>query len=69
MNGIPVGPNKGAFIDLAKENLCITYNNYNELFKILSENKLVNHNNNKSFIENNSWEKFGTFLQESIKNL
>ena len=67
MQGMPVGPHKGAFIDLAKENLCLTYSNYTELFEILNnEHKVFTEN---SFIEENSWEHFGKFLQKSIKQM
>ena len=67
MHGVPIGPNKGAFIDLAYENLCITYNNYDELFNLLSSHDIILDNN--AFIKNNSWTHFGCFLKDIINKI
>lgn len=65
MGGIPVGPNKGAFKDLKEEGVCITYNNNDNLLKILSE--FPEKIDYLSFIKNNSWNHFGKFFYNHVK--
>lgn len=67
MGGTPIGPNVGAFKDLSEEKLCLTYNSYNELFKLLNRNVFVNSDTVRKFIADNSWEKFGDKFVELVK--
>ena len=69
MGGTPVGPNRGAFADLAAKGCCITYDSIDEIFSLPIDNdncirlnpELVN-----KFIEENSWEAFGEWMYKTI---
>lgn len=65
MGGVPIGPNVGAFRDLAEENVCITYNTYSELMNILQSD--INNSNLATFIEKNSWKSFVEIINNLIK--
>lgn len=60
--GTPVGPDKGAFKDLAEEGVCITYKNEEDLASILrsAPQKLKV----EKFISDNTWEKFARVIWE-----
>ena len=62
MGGTPVGPNIGAFKDLADENVCITYENSNGMMQILNGTGTISDDARAEFLKNNSWEKFGEFV-------
>ncbi|SHK26615.1 hypothetical protein [Fibrobacter sp. UWB12] len=64
MGGLPVGPRKGAFRDLEKEGVCVTYSDYEELFNILQSNHPQN--NVVEFLKNNSWENFSAVLKQLL---
>lgn len=64
MGGTPIGPNKGAFRDLAHDHLCVTYNNKKELMEIL--NSQVTKIETKKFLKENSWSNFAHFVNEKI---
>ena len=69
MGGTPVGPNKGAFADLAKQGCCITYDNINDIFNLPMEDKnliKLNPKNIENFIDENTWEAFGHWLYNLI---
>lgn len=65
MGGIPLGPNKGAFADLADQGCCLTYNQIDEVFllptdedqRIRLDPKAV-----RTFLDGNSWDAFGQWL-------
>lgn len=67
LGGTPIGPHKGAFIDLAEENLCYTYNNELELLSIIENNFQIDNLKRQKFIENNSWDAFGNFLYNQLQ--
>lgn len=70
MGGTPIGPNKGAFKDLSKEGVCITYRNYDELITLLQSKKMgISEKKRKSFIANNSWDSFGKQLKTLLNNI
>lgn len=62
MDGVPVGPNRGAFKDLKSEGVCYTYNTYDELKILLDSNIKIQDEDRKNFIKNNSWDEFGKFF-------
>ena len=69
MGGTPVGPNRGAFADLAEQGCCITYNHISEIFSFPFSNDSVIKLNNESvqsFLNNNSWESFAKWLAELV---
>lgn len=65
MGGLAIGPSKGAFCDLEKEGVCLTYSSYDELFSIL----LSDHPKNSvaSFLEKNTWDRFADLLNELLQ--
>ena len=58
LGGTPVGPAIGAFSDLAKEGLCLTYSSVEELFVILSGKQGIDPDRRTALIRNHSWEAF-----------
>ena len=69
MGGVPVGPNRGAFADLAERGCCITYNNIDEVFLLPVDKKnckILDKNQVKAFVDENSWESFGTWFHTTI---
>ena len=56
--GSPIGPNKGAFVDMEAEGLCYTYNNYKDIRDIISKKNSVPYEEIEKFIKNNSWDSF-----------
>lgn len=65
MGGVPVGPNVGAFKDLSEEKVCITYNNYSDLLKILQSERVCD-NNIANFFKKNSWRSFAEVINNEI---
>lgn len=69
MGGAPVGPNRGSFADLAAEGCCLTYDNIDEVFDLpTDENKKIRLDRDKveKFINDNTWEAFGTWLKRKV---
>ena len=67
LGGCPIGPNKGAFKDLSQEGVCRVYQDYDELFSILSQATPLNKSQREDFIKTNSWENFADFLYAKLK--
>ncbi len=67
MGGTPVGPNRGAFADLARQGCCLTYDNIDDIFSWPIE-KCIKLESDKvsSFIDNNSWNKFGQWIYDLV---
>jgi beta-1,4-mannosyltransferase len=53
-----IGPNIGAFKDLAEEGILMTYNNFNEIPEIVQNPKEISKDKMLGFIEGNGWEEF-----------
>lgn len=64
--GVPIGPNRGAFKDLAEENACLVYNNYEELCKILHDTSTIAPEDRKIFLDRYSWENFAKMIYEKF---
>lgn len=64
MGGSPIGPNRGAFADLAKEGCCIVYNNIEDVYNLQTNTKRMKiiDEEVKSFLKNNTWEAFANWL-------
>lgn len=62
-----IGPNTGAFQDLSKEGLCFTFDNYNDIFKIIEGGKKINTDLISEYIEKNTWDHFGENLIKNIE--
>lgn len=64
-----LGPEKGAFADMANENLIFSYKDYDEMVEkietVLKDNLGIDIEKRKSFISENSWEKYADFI---VKN-
>lgn len=65
--GHPIGPNIGAFKDLADEGVCTTYQNSDDLLRILnSAQTKITDDTRRSFMEENTWERFGDFMHQQL---
>ncbi len=66
-----IGPNVGAFRDLNEEKLMDTFIDFNNLIEKLENgllNKKLDSQKLDTFIENNSWNNFGSFLCKILSN-
>ena len=70
MGGTPIGPNRGAFADLAKVGCCITYDKIEEVFDLVCStninDKILTNEKRDVFIRNNSWSSFASWLFDTI---
>jgi len=62
MGGNPVGPNVGAFKDLAEEGVCLTYTDKPSMLELLKSDKQIDWDARKEFLSNNSWRSFASEL-------
>lgn len=67
-----IGPNTGAFADLAKEGIINTYTDFQEMFQIIDEqlndlSKIIPEKRSNLFLEENSWNKFAENLSILLK--
>lgn len=68
-----IGPDVGAFADLAKENLLETFSDFNDLVKIINRQLTVNkletqRANINRFLLENSWDKFAENISQIIES-
>lgn len=65
-----LGPEKGAFADLANENLIYSYEDYDDMIvrieEILKSGRGIDVNKRKKFIAQNSWDEYADFIIEKI---
>jgi beta-1,4-mannosyltransferase len=63
-----IGPNIGAFRDLAQEGIIYTFSNYDELFELLSniDSLALDKTVIDKFIESNQWPDFGKSLSDLL---
>lgn len=66
MGGIPIGPNVGAFKDLADEGVCLTYSNKTELLHLLNDNHSISEDARTLFVQKNSWGLMGKKIYNFI---
>lgn len=67
LGGNPVGPNVGAFKDLADEDVCHIYKDYDELFSILEHQELsISDKAREDFCHNNSWDHLVDVIVENL---
>ena len=65
MGGNAVGPNIGAFKDLAKEGVCKVYNSFEDLSKYLVLENEEGEEQKAKFFQENSWKNFAHYVEES----
>ena len=69
LGGIPLGPDVGAFSDLARAGVCRVYADREEMFRLLAgEEPLapVDEGRRRAFIAGNSWESFASKIASSV---
>lgn len=66
--GNPIGPNVGAFKDINQEEVCIVYNDYDELFEILKGKSTIDSSKRELFISQNTWNEFGAKINKLVQN-
>lgn len=70
MGSLVIGPNKGAFKDLSTESFIDTYNSYEDIIKILNENKVKKESiypEIVKFCTENSWNRYVEKLNACLK--
>lgn len=66
MGGTPVGPDAGAFRDLASKGLCLVYHSDEEMMDILRSDRSIDLASAREFLYANSWPAFAAFLHGVI---
>lgn len=66
LGGKAVGPNSGAFVDLEREGVCLTYESFNDIDRIINNVDSISESNVDKFIKENSWERFCMRIQKEI---
>lgn len=66
MGGNPVGPDIGAFADLAGEDVCQVYGSEAEMIEILKSDRGVSPETLRSFISRNSWRAYAKFFADFL---
>ena len=66
LGGTPVGPSVGAFKDLNEEDVCLTYTDYDDLFRMLKEEHAVTDKARKEFLERNSWDNLVKVISDNL---
>lgn len=64
-----IGPNIGAFKDANEENVCLTYDKYDDIIQILDLNLKVDTDAIKAYVANNQWPLFGQRLYEDLLSI
>lgn len=69
MGGTAVGPNRGAFADLAKAQCCLVYDDINEIFNLPIDEGYTQASPNavQKFLNENSWNSFAEWLFDYVK--
>lgn len=65
--GSVIGPNKGAFSDLKDDNLCFTFNEYEDIIEIIKNNSIIQRQVIENFNNQNSWEEFSLKIFDFLK--
>ncbi|MFR9627783.1 MAG: hypothetical protein SNJ31_08595 [Rikenellaceae bacterium] len=69
MNGSCIGPSVGAFKDLAEENLCLTYDKYEDIIDILEKEIIIKRTDIDRFTRDNTWDQFAKSLKVELEKL
>ncbi len=69
LGGTVIGPNKGAFKDLAKNNICKVYNSFEEINETLLNNNSIDIINVSNFISENTWDLFAEKIIRKLKDI
>ncbi len=62
-----IGPDCGAFQDAKDEGVCLTFKNYKDIFEICDKSLYVEKRHIKSYVENNTWDKFPQKILERLE--
>ncbi|TCO07878.1 glycosyltransferase family protein [Natronoflexus pectinivorans] len=69
LRGNIIGPNKGAFKDLGIQELCFTFNTYDEICERVESNKKINYRKLEHFLRDNDWSLFVRKTLSQISNV
>lgn len=69
MNATILGPNKGAFSDLASEGISYTYDTFNDLSAFIEADMKIEPQKVISFINKNTWKYFGIKVNKYISEV
>lgn len=64
-----IGPNRGAFKELADLGIIYNFNTYDDILKLLNKDFESTDNNVKEFIENNTWDHFGLTINKMLQKI
>lgn len=62
-----IGPNTGAFNDLAEEKLCHVFDSYEQLLPMIEKNDPIEKEKIQQFVQENTWDKFCQKLIQHIE--
>lgn len=60
--GSPIGPARGAFLDMERDGLCYTFDSYNDILDIVEKKSVISFDRIEKFISENTWGKFAEKL-------
>ncbi|MBN2730662.1 MAG: hypothetical protein JXR53_15665 [Bacteroidales bacterium] len=63
-----IGPDVGAFREMAEEGFCFTFKSYDEIFQIISSGAQIDILLLEKYVNENTWYKFGTRLVDIIES-
>lgn len=69
LGGNVIGPNRGAFKDLASEGLCFTFNTYDDIIKYIESNAKIDSYKAQQFLKENEWSVFAENVIQHINEL
>lgn len=64
-----VGPNVGAFKDISADELCFTFNDYSDIFRMVDRNATIEPNKIEQYVNCNTWECFSRRFDEYIEKI
>lgn len=64
-----IGPNAGAFGELAEEEICFSFDDYQDIFAIIHDKRSIDLMKIKEFVNKNTWSEYSNRLQKKINQI
>lgn len=67
LGGTPIGPDKGAFRDLADEGVCLIYRDFSHLLELVAQHASLDNDNRTAFLANHTWKEFASHIHQLLE--